>query len=281
MKNILIIGASSFVGQSLISRLYKDFNIFGTYNKKNINKKNFIYLDLKNKLPIKKLFSKKKIHTVIWCVQNNSKNTNDRNLYEINVNGLIKLMNIFEKVKIKKFIFFSSGSIYEKSISKLTEKSKLNFDDYYSFVKILGEKICLKYSKLNKFDLIVLRPFTIYGKNQKSRLIYNLITNIKNKNKIYIDGKQGIKLSCIFVDDISKIIKYLINTHKSNYSVFNLSSPFSYSIKKFCEIIAKKLNKNVNVISNNKKTKNYVSQNNILIKKFKFLKFENFIRRYL
>ena len=281
MKNILIIGASSFVGQSLTSRLYKDFNIFGTYNKKSINKKNFIYLDLKDKLPIKKLFSKKKIHTVIWCVQNNSKNTNDRNLYEININGLIKLMNIFEKIKIKKFIFFSSGSIYEKSIFKLTEKSKLNFDDYYSFVKILGEKICLKYSQSNHFDLIVLRPFTIYGKNQKSRLIYNLITNIKNGNKIYIDGKQGIKLSCIFVDDISKIIKYLINIHKSNYSVFNLSSPFSYSIKKFCEIIAKKLNKNVKIISNNKKTKNYVSKNNILIKKFKFLKFENFIRRYL
>ena len=55
----------------------------------------------------------------------------------------------------------------------------------------------------------------------------------------------------------------------------------SYSIKKFCEIIAKKLNKNVKIISNNKKTKNYVSKNNILIKKFKFLKFENFIRRYL
>ena len=281
MKNILIIGASSFVGQSLTSRLCKDFNIFGTYNKKSINKKNFIHLDLKDKLSIKKLFSKKKIHTVIWCVQNNSKNTNDRNLYEINVNGLIKLMNIFEKIKIKKFIFFSSCSIYEKSISKLTEKSKLNFDDYYSFVKILGEKICLKYSQLNKFDLIVLRPFTIYGKNQKSRLIYNLIANIKNENKIYIDGKQGIKLSCIFVDDISKIIKYLINIHKSDYSVFNLSSPFSYSIKKFCEIIAKKLNKNVKIISNNKKTKNYVSKNNILIKKFKFLKFENFIRRYL
>tara|TARA_Y100001970_G_C14062294_1_gene764824 strand:+ start:127 stop:972 length:846 start_codon:yes stop_codon:yes gene_type:complete len=281
VKNILIIGASSFVGQSLISGLYKDFNIFGTFNKKNIDKKKFIYLNLKDKLSAKKLLSLKNIHTVIWCVQNNSKNTDDRNLYEINVNGLIKVMNIFEKIKIKKFIFFSSGSIYEKSTTKLTEKSKLNFDDYYSFVKILGEKISLKYSQKNHFDLIILRPFTIYGKNQKSRLIYNLITNIKNGNKIYIDGKQGIKLSCIFVDDISKIIKYLINIHKSDYSVFNLSSPFSYSIKKFCEIISNKLDKNVKIISNNKRTRNYVSKNNFLTKKFKFIKFENFIKRYI
>ena len=56
MKNILIIGASSFVGQSLISGLYKDFNIFGTFNKKNIDKKKFIYLNLKDKLSAKNYF---------------------------------------------------------------------------------------------------------------------------------------------------------------------------------------------------------------------------------
>lgn len=280
MKNILIIGASSFVGQSLTLGLGQNFKIFGTFNKKKIKNKNFIYLNLKDKLPIKKLIKFKNIHTVIWCVQSNNKNIKKKNLYEINITGLIKIMNFLKTIKIKKFIFFSSGSVYAKSKKKLNEQSKINLDDYYSFVKILGEKICQIYSQSNLFDLIILRPFTIYGKNQKSRLIYNLIFNIRNENKIYLEGKEGIKLSTIFVDDIPQIIKYLILNYRPHYSVFNLSSPFSYSIKKFCELIGNKFNKDVKIITNKIVTKNYVSKKNILTKKFKFVSFEKFIKEY-
>tara|TARA_B110000027_G_C16117959_1_gene301196 strand:- start:470 stop:1315 length:846 start_codon:yes stop_codon:yes gene_type:complete len=278
VKNILIIGASSFVGQSLISGLDQNFNIFGTFNKKKIKNKNFIYLNLKDKLPIKKLTKFKNIHTVIWCVQSNNKNIKKKNLYEINITGLIKIMDFLKTIKIKKFIFFSSGSVYSKSKKKLSEHSKINLDDYYSFVKILGEKICQIYSESNLFDLIILRPFTIYGKNQKSRLIYNLIFNIKNENKIYLEGKEGIKLSTIYVDDIPQIIKYLILNYRPHYSVFNLSSPFSYSVKKFCELIANKFNKDVKISTSKIINKNLVSKKNILNKKFKFLSFEKFIK---
>ena len=54
-KNILIVGASSFVGNNLILKLKKDFNVFGTFNKNSknyTNKKNFYKVDLTLNNPI-------------------------------------------------------------------------------------------------------------------------------------------------------------------------------------------------------------------------------------
>ena len=118
MKNILIIGASSFVGQSLTLGLGQNFKIFGTFNKKKIKNKNFIYLNLKDKLPIKKLIKFKNIHTVIWCVQSNNKNIKKKNLYEINITGLIKIM------KLKSLFFFHQEVFMLRVKKNLTNNLK-------------------------------------------------------------------------------------------------------------------------------------------------------------
>ena len=117
-------------------------------------------------------------------------------------------MNFLNLKELKKLIFFSTGSIYQPSNVKITENSKINLDDDHKLTKYFGEKICEVYRKYFKFKLIILRPFTIYGKNQKDKLIFNLIKKIKNNKRIYIDGNFGITLSCISVDDVIKIKIY-------------------------------------------------------------------------
>ena len=78
--------------------------------------------------------------------------------------GLIKLMNFLNLKELKKLIFFSTGSIYQPSNVKITENSKINLDDDHKLTKYFGEKICEVYRKYFKFQLIIVRPFTIYGK---------------------------------------------------------------------------------------------------------------------
>ena len=282
-KKILIVGASSLVGNDLFLNLRKMFDITGTYYtyQNNFTKKNNFYqINLKSKKPFKNL-ENNIFHTVIWCINFNKKKSNFDNAFEINVLGLIKIMNFLNLKELKKLIFFSSGSIYQPSSFKIKENSRINLDDNYKITKYLGEKICEVYRKYFKFKLIIFRPFTIYGKKQKNKLIYNLINKIKKNKKIYIDGKFGIILSCISVDDVTKIVKHIILFFKKPKSVFNLSSPYSYSLYDFCNIISKKLNKNVKIVTNKNKVKNYVSDSNKLMKKFKFINFENYIERII
>ena len=280
-KKILIVGASSLVGNDLFQNLKKKYDIIGSYHSNQnqyINRKNFYKIDLKSKEPFKNL-KNNIFYTVIWCINYNKKRGNFESAFDINVLGLIKLMNFLNLKELKKLIFFSTGSIYQPSNMKITENSKINLDDDHKLTKYFGEKICEVYRKYFKFKLTIFRPFTIYGKNQKDKLIFNLIKKIKNNKRIYIDGNSGITLSCISVDDVTKIVKYIILNLNQNSRIFNLSSPYSYSLFDFCKIISERLNKTVKLVTNTNEVKNYVSDSNNLMKKFKFINFENYIKR--
>ena len=281
-KNILIIGASSFIGGNLINKLKKDYNVYGTYfkNNKNFNKKNYFKVNLKSEYPFKNL-KKNDFNSIIWCINNNRKKKNYKEYDDINILGLIKLMNFLSLKKLDKFIFLSTGSVYLSSKKKINEKSKIDLNNSNSFTKYYGEKLCKVYSQFYNFRLIILRPFTIYGKNQKNKLIFNLIKKIKNNENIYVDGKCGIKLSCINVNDASKVISYLLSNFKKSYGLYNLSSPYNYNINEFCKIISKKLKKRTKIIGNNKNVNNYVSAHNSLMKQFNFLSFDEFVNRNL
>ena len=139
--------------------------------------------------------------------------------------------------------FFGCGTTRSIDPYKETDFSEPNFNLPYinSIIEKLSNKI--------KIDVVVdkLYPTSNY-----------LINNIDTEN-----------INLVFHEKISDLVRIV---KKIDYGIFMDSGPLH---------LAKKLNKNVKIISNNKKTKNYVSKNNILIKKFKFLKFENFIRRYL
>ena len=285
-KNILIVGVSSLVGSNLAIELKKDFNVFGTFNKnsknlKNLkNKKNFFKVDLSLKEPFK-LIKNRSFFCVIWCIHNNQIKKNIEDYYKINVLGLLKLLNFLSMKELNKFIFFSSGSLYSPSKNKIKESSKIKLNNNYKTVKFFGEKICEMYNKIYNFKLIILRPFTIYGIRQKSKLIFNLTEKIKNNKKIYIDGTKGIRLSCINVNDVSNIVKYLILNFKKNIAKYNISSPYNYSITEYCEIISNKLNKKFKLVKNSKKVLNYISSENTLIKEFKFIKFEDYVEKNL
>ena len=282
-KDILIVGASSLVGMNLALKLKKKFKVYGTYSKnykKFENKKNFFKINLKSKKPFRYI-EKNIFHSVIWCINDNNQKKTFNNYFKLNILGIIKLMNFLSLDNLDKFIFFSTGSVYSASKKKINENSKIDLNDDYRLTKYFGEKICEIYKKIFKFKLIILRPFTIYGNEQKDKLIFNLIGKIKKDKKIYIEGKQGVKLSCVNVNDVSNIVKYLILNFKQNFALYNLSSPYSYSILEFCNIISNRLNKKLKIINNKNKVCDYVSDTNILMSRFKFIKFENYIERNL
>ena len=60
---------------------------------------------------------------------------------------------------------------------------------------------------------------------------------VKYNENIYVDGKCGIKLSCINVNDASKVISYLLSNFKKSYGLYNLSSPYNYNINEQYELM--------------------------------------------
>jgi len=204
MKNILITGGSGYSGKNLGLFLYQNkTSVFSTYYRNKINKKNYISLNLLKKIKINLSFNWI-IHTASHHKINDFKKKSVLK-YENNIKMIKNLIDFSKKKNIKNFIFYSTFDInYPKK-----NKDKIA----YINSKIKCEKLLI--SALSKGilkKLYILRLPAIIGKNSNSTFLVDVYKKIKNNTKIHIWNYHNSFNTIIHIDDLNRLIYYLINS---------------------------------------------------------------------
>lgn len=258
--NILITGIAGFVGSSLTEKLleFNNHKIIGVDNfsygemRKLKNVKNKISLIRKDIINLtEKDFKKfKSIDIVIHLaaiapLPDNQ--INPSHSITNNVSGTANILEISRILGVKKFIFMSSGSVYEGTkIRKngYSESNEINTSLMYPTTKYLCEKICKNYQKSYGMPIKIIRLFNLYGPNQDykrkhppllSLLIKGLILN--QKVKIF-NLNPKIKRDYIFIDDLIVLIqKFIDQDFKKSPDIVNACSGESLSVPEIIKII--------------------------------------------
>ena len=164
----------------------------------------------------------------------------------IKINSLLpfEIARLAIKAGAKRFIYFSTGSVYSPSLDALSEDAAFNRESSYPLSKIHGEEN-LKILA-NDIEVCCLRPFGVYGPGQQGMLVPNLISNVRNRNEIFIDKvsneaePDGLNISLSYIGDVVANIGKLVEKKKLPLSL-NLASENAYSIKDIVEEISKQL----------------------------------------
>ena len=241
-KSILIVGASSLLGKSFCKLFGSHYDIFTCgRNRVNDNFKH-IEVDLSKELDIDKL--PKKVEVVLYLAQSykfrDFQNSADE-IFKINTVRVLDFLNYSKDIGVNQFIYASTGGVYTQNKihqeDDYIDASKLN--GFYATSKYSAELLVNSYKQY--FDMVILRPFFIFGEEQKlEMLIPRLIGNIKNHNPIQLQGKKGICINPIYVDDASNIVSDIID--KGVNGVFNLSGKSTIDLKELSMIIGNILN---------------------------------------
>lgn len=274
MKNILITGGAGFIGSNLSEYLLeKGFNVtvvddLSTGKIKNISNSKLTFYK-KDILDINKIKFKKKFDIIVHLAAKAeimiSKKKED--IYaKSNLNALQTLLNFASQKKIKKFIFASSASIYGDTMNKkINENFRSDPKHFYAYTKLIGEKMIINYSKINKFKYTIFRFFNIYGKNSTAVVAKFIAQKLQNK-KITIFGNGRQKRDFLHIDDLNYAILQSIKIKKSNNQIYNLGSGKSESVinlkknisEKKDHIFLEKRNDDIEIsISNINKIKNH------------------------
>ena len=100
------------------------------------------------------------------------------------------------------------------------------------------------YAEKYKIEIIILRPFNIFGNLQKDNsLISNIIKSIKNNSHITIINKNN-KRDYLFIDDLIDAIIKLID-YKCKFEIFNIGSGKSYSFENIVQLFEKENKKKI------------------------------------
>jgi nucleoside-diphosphate-sugar epimerase len=261
-KNILIVGANGLLGRNLADTLSQTHTVFAMVKKKNkihfkLNK-NITVLEInlsnidKKKLP-------NKIDVIYYLAQSNKRKNFPEgadDMIAINILAPHTLAKWGVKIGVKKFIYVSSGGVYDTSNKPLKEFASINGNkkrDFYLNSKLSAEMLLKSYSNLFE-TFIILRPFFIYGSGQKKNmLIPRLISNVKNDREININGKDGIKINPIYVTDAANAVANVLNIRES--MIINIGGNEITSLKALILMIGDELAKQP-IINNNKYTQN-------------------------
>ena len=231
MAKIFVTGSSGFIGTQLIKKL-KNFEVITD----SINSK---------KIDLKKMDELIQIESSDIVIHLAAKTQKGRSWNEYFDNNVIGTQNILEyciQKKVKKIIFLSSYVYGNPKYLPIDENHPISPHNDYTKSKFIAEQLCKKYAKEFNLNVVILRPFNIFGETlDEGFLISNLINSLNN-NKIVTITNEFSKRDFLFIQDLIDLILKIIE-YDFKFEIFNVGSGKSYSFKQIVEKIEKISNK--------------------------------------
>lgn len=257
MKTVLISGCCGFIGQNLVSKLSRDYNIIGIDNfissnrailnkLQRINKFKFIEADIRDSININE-----KVDYIfnLACPASPPKyQENPIFTLETNFIGTHNLLKI-AKNNNATFIQASTSEVYgDPEVHPQLETYLGNVNTIgkracYDEGKRVAETLCYEYKKNYNLNTKIVRIFNTYGPGMDpsdGRVISNFMVNtiIGNPLVIYGDGSQT--RSFCYVDDM---IEALIKSMDIDFdSPINIGNDNEISLNELANIFTKKYN---------------------------------------
>jgi GDP-4-dehydro-6-deoxy-D-mannose reductase len=246
--NVIITGASGFVGQHLIQFLKSlDCNV-NTIGRKGIaSVKHYTIAEKFCLEDIRNIINKVKpdfIFHLAGCVKNDSLSEQ----YKINVDYatyILEAVNLESLEQHTKILFVGSaaeyGYVHEEDLP-IKESLCAKPLNHYGISKLTQTQMAMSWFNKDR-KIIVVRPFTIIGKNMPTYLaIGSFIDQI---NKIVINGGKGtlhtgtleVCRDFLSINDVVKIFWKLINNKKAYGRIINVcegKSTSIYDIVNYC-----------------------------------------------
>jgi len=269
MKNILICGATGFIGRNLLDYYYKQ----GGYNIRAIHHQRpalegydgveWVKCDLKNPKQVQEVMIGIDIIMQFAATTSGAKDILDKPYIHVTDNAVINsllLREAFEQ-KIEHFIFPSCTIMYQKSEIAIKELDFNPLEEIQSFyfgagyTKIYLEKMCEFYSRLGKTKHTVIRHSNMYGPYdkydlEKSHVFGATITKVmtSENDKINVWGTGEEKRDLLYVEDLIDFIDLAINKQTTPYELFNVGLGEGIKIKDLVHKIVKYSERDLEIV---------------------------------
>lgn len=240
-NNILVTGATGFIGFNLVLRLLKEKKkvraLVRKGSKLNKLKKlnlEIVYGSLEDINSLKR--ATKNIKKVFHCASLlGSPKITLRKILKVNVKGTENLLKACIANKVKRFIYFSSVAAMGDAGLNANEKTECKPTTFYDISKYKAELVVKEYSK--KIGVIIIRPTTVYGPGE-IRNKAKLFQLIKKKRFVIIGNGKNL-ISLVYIDNLIDVVILAANKKNAIWRVYIVSDKRSYTINEFIETIAK------------------------------------------
>jgi len=248
MKNILIIGASGFVGRALTREiLMKKCNLFLVSRDKSFKqpRAKIFYGDIGGQPFCKNVL---KNIDVVYYLAGEKKNiafhvSEPFRFVAGNVSPFVLFLQILGSTKVKKLIYLSSTHVDYIDFSKQEI-------DGYAYGKYINEILVSAFVKESQINTTVVRSCAIYGPGDNfdpktANFIPAMIHKIhKSKGEVVVWGRGVRRLQFIYIDDL---VRNLIAAERTKKDIVDVGSPSALSVGQIVKKMIRFMGKDVKI----------------------------------
>jgi nucleoside-diphosphate-sugar epimerase len=247
---ILITGSTGFVGKHLVEKLLNEGHTILEITR-NKRKSSELFGSRTSKIVLNDINFNNKIiefdpnivvHLAAYLTSSDRWNDVEK-LIESNILFLSKLLNTVSKSNLDLFINTGTFAEYFKGDDNYIPAY------FYAATKTASRSILNYYSNTYSFKQTTVVPYTIYGGNDSSKKIIELIIeSTESKAKLELSPGEQI-LDFIHIEDVTSFYEHMIK-HRDNIpdnSNFKLGTGIGYSLKQVASIIESVTNKKTNI----------------------------------
>lgn len=230
---ILVTGCTGFIGSYIVRALTERRDKVSCISRSlGCPQGGHTLLDLSKELDRERLPDS--IDCILHLAATMDKEMAEDEMFRINTLASLNLLSYAKGIKIKRFILASTGGVYGYSQKEAREDSPVNPNTFYGVSKYLSESLASYFSRF--FGVVVLRYFFPYGKGQERGIIPMLSRKIKDREPIFLEGREGLRINPIHISDAVELTMRAIDLEE-NLGVFNIAGPLSLTIKELADMI--------------------------------------------
>ncbi len=239
-EKLLIVGGTGFIGTHIATEALSlgfQVSIISKNNKPlsdRFSDIEYLSIDISIKKDLCNQLKKRIFHYVInlggYIDHSNYSNGGDK-VFDIHFNGTRNLVDCLNKKDLKSFIQIGSSDEYGNNDAPQNENQRELPISPYSFAKASATHFLQMLYRTEKFPVVVLRPFLVYGPGQdQSRFIPQIIQGCLHDKKFSVSKGEQLRDFC-FIDDIVNVVFKSLNNTVAYGEVINIASGEPITIK--------------------------------------------------
>ena len=243
-SNLLIVGGTGFIGSNVTKKALKNGFKVTVISKNNypqnkqINCVDYINVDISRENDLHHILKDRVFEYVLnlgGYVDHKNFSEGGKEVFETHFSGTLNLVKSINKDTLKGFIQIGSSDEYGANIAPQKENQREMPISPYSIAKTSATHFLQMLYRTERFPVVILRPFLVYGPGQDSgRFLPQIIKGCFSGEEFETSSGEQLRDFC-YIDDITDGILRAIKSDNVNGEIINLASGDPISIRTVIE----------------------------------------------
>jgi dTDP-glucose 4,6-dehydratase/UDP-glucose 4-epimerase len=243
-KKILILGSEGFIGSHLVRYfLQKDYQVEGCDLFETSLKGNYPYTKVTRLSP-----EWEEIFTTLQpdvCINAAGSGNVPYSMqhplsdFEANTLDTIRLLDVIRRFHSAcKYLHISSAAVYGNPQSlPVMEQTPLHPLSPYGWHKFMSESICREYHELYGAQVVIVRPFSVYGNGLRKQLLWDLCKKMEAQDNVTLYGTGRESRDFIHIDDLCFLIDCVLTKSEFKSDIYNAGNGIQVYIETIAALV--------------------------------------------